>query len=67
MKLAENLKALLKKHDITVAHLSRQTNVPMQTIHNWLMGHSPQNLIYLKKVAEYFGVSLEELCFRKQE
>lgn len=63
MILAEKLKALLKEHDITIAQLSRATEVPRQTLDNWLIGQEPRSLKQVKLIATFFEVSLDELCF----
>ena len=62
MKLREVLKQLLKKHDLTVAQLSRACSVPEKTIHNWLSGHEPKKLDQVWKVAKHFKVSMNYLC-----
>lgn len=60
------LKRLITESGITVTHLSRATKIPTQTIHNWLSGAEPKSLTQLKKVADYFEVSLDYLCFGKE-
>jgi transcriptional regulator with XRE-family HTH domain len=44
MFLAQNLKRLIEKNNMTVAQLSRETGVPVQTIHNWLYGMEPRSI-----------------------
>ena len=63
MKLPSQLKKLLKKRDITVAQLSRSTGVNSKTIYSWIDGQSPRILSDVKKIAEYFDVSLDYLLF----
>ncbi|WPU65905.1 helix-turn-helix domain-containing protein [Peredibacter starrii] len=60
------LKRLIADSGITVTHLSRATKIPAQTLHNWLAGAEPKSLTQLKKVADYFDVSLDYLCFGKE-
>ncbi|MBF0361946.1 MAG: helix-turn-helix transcriptional regulator [Oligoflexia bacterium] len=57
------LKSLIKEHGISVAHLARTTKIPLQTIHGWLSGSEPKSFTQVKKVADYFEVSLDYLCF----
>ena len=66
MKLVLNshLKQLLKRKDMTVAQLSRATAIPPQTLNNWLSGQEPRKLSQVKIVADYFGVSLDELLYK---
>lgn len=63
MRLKDNLRDLIKSNGITVAHLSRATKTPLQTLHGWLSGVEPRSLKQVKVVAEYFGQSIDELCF----
>ncbi len=67
MKIIVILKRLLREQDMTVAQLSRQLSIPRQTLDNWLSGQEPRSLKQVKKVAEYFGVSLDYLCFGEEE
>jgi len=60
------LKRLIAESGITVTHLSRATKIPAQTLHNWLAGAEPKSLTQLKKVADYFDVSMDYLCFGKE-
>ncbi len=63
MRLKDNLRDLIKSQGITVAHLSRSTKIPLQTIHGWLSGVEPRSLKQVKIIAEYFDQSIDELCF----
>lgn len=63
MQLKTILRSLIKQHGISVAHLARTTKVPLQTIHGWLNGSEPKSLTQVKKIADYFDVSLDYLCF----
>lgn len=63
MELKSILKKLIKERGITIAHLSRATKVPLQTLHGWLNGSEPKNLHQVKAVADYLEVDLDYLCF----
>jgi len=63
MKLKYILKKLIHDKGITVAHLSKATGIAGQTIHNWMLGAEPRSLTQVKKIADYFNVSLDYLCF----
>ena len=67
MKIKIILKTLLKEADVTASQLARATNIPVQTIHNWLTGTAPRNLNQVKLIADYFNVSVDYLCFGTQE
>lgn len=63
MRLKENLKRLIDKKNIQVSHLASTLKIPNSTLHGWLNGVPPRNLLELKKISDYFGLSLDELCF----
>lgn len=63
MYLKTNIRELIKYHGITVAHLARSTKIPLQTLHGWLSGSDPRNMKQLKKIADYFNHTIDELCF----
>lgn len=63
MQLKNILKKLIKEHEISVAHLSRKTKVPLQTLHGWLSGNEPKSIKQVKIVADYFQVDLDYICF----
>jgi len=66
VNIKTTLKRLVAESGITVTHLARATNIPAQTLHNWLAGAEPKSLVQLKRVSEYFDVSLDYLCFGKE-
>ncbi len=63
MRLAENLSLLVKRQNISVSSLAKKTNIPNQTIHNWINGYNPQNIDHLKQIANFFNVTIDQLCF----
>lgn len=63
MQLKLILKKLIKERGTTIAHLSRATSVPLQTLHGWLNGSEPKSLRQVKLIADYFEVDLDYLCF----
>ena len=63
MILSEQLKKLMSESEINQSELSRATNIPVQTLHNWLCGSQPKSIKQLKLVADYFDVSIDLLCF----
>lgn len=66
MHLKANLKSILKEKGMSVTHLSKQSGVAVQTLHNWLTGLEPRNLSHVKRVADYLGISIDELCFKNK-
>lgn len=67
MKLKTILKDLMESNGVTLSVLARQTKVPKQTIHNWLCGTEPKSLDHVRSVANYFELSIEELCFGESQ
>jgi len=63
LRLKENLKKLLKSKSITVSDLSREVGISVKTLHNWTTGQEPNKLTQVKKVADYFEMSIDEICF----
>lgn len=57
------LRRLLIENDMTAAQLARATGIAPQTINNWLGGQEPRKLNQLKKVADYFEITLDELVY----
>lgn len=57
----------MREKDVTSAQVSRATGISKQTLSNWLNGIPAKNVVQLKKVADYFGVSVDYLCFGEEE
>ena len=62
LKLATSLRKLIAQRDMSVAGISRKSNVPKTNIQGWLDGASP-NIVQLAKVAQALNVSIEALAF----
>ena len=67
MELDKVLRQLLNSRDIRPTTLAKEVGVSAKTIHNWLVGQSPRDISQVKKVADFFGVSLDYLCFGKTD
>lgn len=63
MILDKQLKALLQKNDITVAQLARSTKISAKTLYQWINGQNPRDLKQVRKVADYFNVTIDFLAF----
>lgn len=61
--LAEQLKKLLKQFDMNLTELSRRTDIAPSTLHGWLNGLEPKSIIQIQRVALYFNISIDYLCF----
>ncbi len=67
MELRHVLKDLLKRRGLTIQELSGLVGVSPSTIKTWLGGSSPRSWEDVRKVARYFGVSLEYLLFGESD
>lgn len=63
MKLKYILKNLIKERGISISHLAKVSGVAQQTLHNWMSGTEPRSLTQVKRVADYFEVTLDYICF----
>lgn len=58
---------LLKKHNITAYKVAKDTGISYSTFSDWKAGRSTPKQDKLKKIADYFGVSLDYLITGKDE
>ncbi len=61
--LRHQLKAHLQSRRLSARQLALQAGVPYTTIANWLEGRMPRNVDQLKRVANFFGISVDVLCY----
>ena len=52
---------LLKKHNVTRYQVSKATGVPQSSLSDWSKGKSKPKYDNMKKIADYFGVSVDYL------
>lgn len=63
MNLKSQLKLYMNHKSITAVQLAKATGVSKQVISLWLAGSSPRKLDQVKKVADHFGISIDDLCY----
>lgn len=63
MELNGILKALIQEPGVTITRVAKSTGIAQQTIHSWLSGTEPRSLKQVKKIADYFEVTIDYLCF----
>ena len=61
--LSSQLKELLHRNECSLSDLAKDTEIAPSTLHGWLNGLEPKSVIKLKRVADYFGVTVDNLCF----
>lgn len=62
----KNLKNLFKEHKINLNILSKAINVPYNTLYYYLNGTREVKIETLCKIADFFDISLDELCGREK-
>lgn len=63
MKFSHNLTQYLKANNLSLKELAKRLDVPLSTVHGWVNGIPPKNILTLKKISEVFGCSIDDLCF----
>lgn len=67
IKIGQNLKALLEKHNLSLRELSKRTGVPNSTLQEWTINRSPKNPLQVQCVAKELGVSMHYLLFGEED
>ena len=63
IKLAKNLSRLAKEKNLSISTIAYKVGMSKSSLHSYFIGVEPKSVIALKKVADFFGVSLDELIF----
>lgn len=64
--IGENIKRLRKQQEIKQAVLASKLNIGRQTLSAYERGVTLPDVLALIKIADYFGVSLDELTGRSE-
>lgn len=64
MSYATNLCDLMQSRGISPYKLAKEVGVHVSTVTNWKDGSNPK-IEHVKKVADYFGVTVDELLSEK--
>ena len=67
MSLTKSLRRILNDKGITVAQLSRSSEVPAKTIYHWLAGQQPRKMEHIFKICDILNISVEELYGRPRK
>lgn len=57
----ERFKQLLEKHNVTAYRVGKETGIASSVFSEWKSGKSKPKVDKLKKIADYFGVDINEL------
>ena len=63
--LYDNVVSLCKERNISIARLEKESGLGNATVRGWQHGTPTINTV--KKVADYFGVTVDELLSAKEE
>ena len=55
----EKFERLLEEKKVTIYRVAKDTGIPPVTLYDWRSGRSTPKTDKLKKLADYFGVSIE--------
>lgn len=67
MFLYDNFRQLIEKNGVTQYRVGKETGIAQSTLSDWKSGRSTPKLDKLIKIADYLGVSLEELISDEKE
>ena len=65
LNLKSQLQFYIKDRGMTMAELSRKSNVPRQTLSQWAAGTEPRKIDQIKNVADVFQTSIDNLMYGK--
>lgn len=63
LTLSRNINGLLAKKGMKQTHLAARVKINKSTLHNYANGVVPAGIVSLKKIADFFEMSLDELIF----
>ena len=61
LKFKENLRLLRKENKITQEQLAKSLDTTLKTVSHWETGYTEPSLAQLLKIAEIFGITVDEL------
>ena len=64
---SQNLKIYLEAHRYSLKEFAQKIGVPISTVHGWLNGVPPKNVMIIKKISNFLEVSVEDLCFENHQ
>ena len=63
-RFSETLKTIMQKHDKTQGDLVKDLNFRQATVSDWLNGKKYPRMDKIEKLANYFGISINELLLQ---
>jgi transcriptional regulator with XRE-family HTH domain len=63
VKFAKNLKRLTKEKGLKITTLASKARINISTLHNYFNGVIPSHIISIKRIADYFDITIDQLLF----
>ena len=63
VRVGKNLSVLMEGNNLAPATIAKKLSINRSTLHNWLNGTLPRGFMGFLKLANFFEVSLDELCY----
>ncbi len=67
MSLEKNLKILIQKKGIKIKTLASIVQISEPTIKGWISGKQVRNINQLKRLTDYFNITIDEIYFGIKE
>ena len=64
MELKESLKSLRQEKAVTQQQLAKKLNISLKTVSHWETGYTEPSISQLILLADFYGVSLDDLVGR---
>jgi transcriptional regulator with XRE-family HTH domain len=65
ISIGEKIKSLRKRNEMTQHELAAEIGVSQRNISAWEIGRNEPTIFNCIVLADYFGITLDELCCRK--
>lgn len=67
MNIADKLKELLEEKSVTPYRVAKKIGVSQTTIKNWVTGYTAPKERHIKALADYFGITTDELLGKEKQ
>lgn len=65
--LDKRLQKLMAEKNVSLGSLCTRLTVNKSTLHNWINGVLPQSILQISRVADFFKITMDKLCFDYQK
>jgi transcriptional regulator with XRE-family HTH domain len=67
VNIADKLKELLEEKSVTPYRVAKEIGVSQTTIKNWVTGYTAPKERHIKALADYFGITTDELLGKEKQ